>query len=485
MHTLPNGKTSFDVVMKAVRELNPANNDLYRKRDDISSAQLFSDVFSSVARYNVNSRSWFTYDGVKWSNDLEGMRVEKFAKLLSRALLIYSANISDESYSSFVVKLQDRRRREIMIRDARDFHPVSFADFDSDPFLFNCKNCVIDLRTCEPLEHDSSLLLSKVSNVLYKPDLRSNDFESFLDSVMRGDRGKINYLRRLFGYSLIGINRHEELYMIYGSTTRNGKSTLLDTLEYMFGDYSANIMPETLAQQKERNSRQASGDVARLDGVRFLHCGEPPKRMKFDVALVKSLTGNDVITARHLNEREFQFTPVFKLFINTNFLPVVNDDSLFSSGRVKVISFDRHFTPEEQDTKLKPRLREERNISGIFNWCLDGLRDYLADGERLVPPESVKLSTEEYREKSDKLKCFIQDCLSPSEGGCITGKRLYDVYSEWCRDNGYGVENKSNFLDELRGKNLLSATGTIMGRTVHNVVKGFAIDDPSFTDLPD
>ena len=485
MYILPNGRTTFDAVMKAVRELNPAQNELYRKRDDISSAQLFSDVFSSVARYNVNARSWYYYDGVKWNNDVEGMQVEKFAKMLSRALLIYSADVSDESYSSFVVKLQDRRRREVMIRDARDFHPVSFSDFDSDPFLFNCKNCVIDLRTCEPLEHDSSLLLSKVSNVIYKPNEKSGAFESFLNSVMIGDNGKIEYMKRLFGYSLLGLNRHEELYMIYGSTTRNGKSTLLDTLEYMFGDYSANCMPETLALQKERNSRQASGDIARLAGVRFLHCGEPPKRMKFDVALVKSLTGNDVITARHLNEREFQFTPIFKLFINTNFLPVVNDDSLFSSGRVKVISFDRHFTPEEQDTKLKPRLREENNISGIFNWCLEGLKEYIEEDERLVPPESVRLSTEEYREKSDKLQCFMQDCLVPSEGGCITAKRLYEIYSEWCKDNGYGVENKSNFLDELRGKNLLSATGTILGRTVHNVIKGFTVEDSDIQDLPD
>lgn len=471
-----NGKPIFKKVLKAVRELDPARNVKYKKKDDIATAELFADIFASVARYNVNSRTYYVYDGVKWQSDIEGMKVEHFAKLLSRALLTYAVDVGDESYSHFVAKLQDRRKRETMIRDARDFYPVQMTDFDSDPYLFNCKNCVINLKTCERLEHDSSLLLSKVSGVVYDPEATCDEFNSFLDDVLVGDAGKREYLQKIIGYSMIGLNIHEELYMIYGSTTRNGKSTMLDTLNYVFGDYGANIMPETLAQQKEKNSRQASGDIARLNGVRFLHCGEPPKRMKFDVALVKALTGNDLITARHLNEREFQFRPVFTLFINTNYLPLVSDDTLFSSGRVKVISFDRHFEPEEQDETLKPRLRREENISGIFNWMLEGLRMYYADGGTLRLPESVKKTTEEYRQNSDKIQCFIQDCLLPAEGNCMTAKFLYEQYASWCKGNGFGVENKSNFLDELRGKGLLSKTGTIAGTTFHNVVKNYTFD---------
>ncbi|MDO4484254.1 MAG: phage/plasmid primase, P4 family [Clostridia bacterium] len=264
--------------------------------------------------------------------------------------------------------------------------------------------------------------------------------------------------------------------MFYGATTRNGKSTLLDTMEYLFGDYASHIQPETLAQQKDRNSRSASGDIARLDGVRLLHMSEPPKRMKFDVALLKTLLGRDKITARHLYEREFEFVPVFKLVVNTNYLPVVTDDTLFSSERVKVITFNRHFTPEEQDRELKGRLKSSENISGIFNWLLDGLKVYQQAGKRILAPESVKQATAAYREQSDKIKQFMRDCLIPTQGACVSGKEVYEAFSFWCKDNGYGTENKTNFFDELRSKGILSDSGTVSGRTQRNVVKDYQID---------
>lgn len=476
-HFFPNGKVTPERVLDAVRSIDPARHDLFRNQDDISIARLFAEIFRDVACYNVTSRSWGTYNGIVWKNDVEGMNVEQFAKLLSRSLLIYSADVGEKSFSEFACKLQDRRRREIMIKDSRDFTFCDRSQFDSDPLLFNTQNCVIDLRTGKSMDHDPTLRLSKVSNVVYDPEVRSEDFERFISEIMQNDADKIKYLQKIFGYCLTGTNPQEEAYIVYGATTRNGKSTLLDTIEYLFGDYACNIMPETLAQQKDKNSRQASGDIARLDGIRLVHCGEPPKRMKFDVALLKSMTGGDQITARHLNEREFQFKAIFKLLINTNFLPLVTDDTLFSSDRLHVISFDRHFNPEEQDVHLKERLRSPENLSGIFNWCLDGLRMYQEEGETLYPPESVVRATDDYRAKSDKLKCFMQDALIPDRGSTISVKRTYTVYAEWCRDNGYGVENKSNFLDEIRSKGLLSPTGTIDGQTVRNVIRGFAIDE--------
>lgn len=471
-----NGKVEINSILAKLRELNPASNGLYSKQDDISLARLFADTFKSCARYNATSRSWYVYDGVRWTQDVDSMIVESYAKILARALLVYSADVSIEGYPQFVAKLGDRRRRVTMITDARDFNAVSQQDFDTNPLLFNCQNCVIDLSTLERIPHAPELLLSKVSNVVYDENASSPDFEKFLREVMLNDEEIIEYLQRIFGYALTGENTREECYMLYGATTRNGKSTLLDTVSYVFGDYAMNIQPETLAQQKDRNSRSASGDIARLDGARLLHMSEPPKRMKFDVALLKTLLGRDVITARHLYEREFQFVPVFKLFINTNYLPLVTDDSLFSSGRVKVIPFTKHFTPEEQDTHLKAKLKTPENVSGIFNWCLNGLRKYQEEREIIELPDTVRLATEDYREKSDKLKSFIKECFIPSSSGSMTAKQAYNVFSVWCRENGYGVENKSNFIDELRNKGLLHASGTVNGVTSHNVIVGYLLD---------
>lgn len=105
----------------------------------------------------------------------------------------------------------------------------------------------------------------------------------------------------------------------------------------------------------------------------MVNISEPGKQMVLSASLVKTLTGRDTINARFLNENSFEFVPQFKLFINTNHLPKVTDPTVFDSGRVKVIPFNRHFSEEEQDKSLKHKLRQAENMSGILNWCLDGL----------------------------------------------------------------------------------------------------------------
>ena len=459
-------------LLNTISEMDPAHNEFYRGCGDMDNGRLFADVFKDMCRYNVSAKEWYTYDGKRWIKDLEGKTAEGLAMVLTKALIIYSAEVGDKYYTQAVSKLQARSKRMNMLRDAESFYKVRTEDFDQDPYLFNCQNGVIDLRTRELLDHDPAHMLSKISNVYYDRSCKCDLFEQVLDQLMCGDQSLVKYLQQVFGYSLTGENTQEECYMFYGATTRNGKSTLLDTMEYLFGDYAMNIQPETLAKQ-DRNSRNASGDIARLKDVRLVHMSEPPKRMNIDVALLKQLLGRDQVTARRMYEEEFQFIPVFKLMINTNFLPLVTDDTLFASGRIKVIPFMRHFKPEEQDKHLKSKLKTRESISGIFNWILEGLGVYCENNEVLDVPDAVTNATEEYREKSDKIKCYISECLAPAPGYTVTGGRVYDNYSKWCEQNGYKVENKRNFFDELRAKGMLHDRGTINGVSERNIIKEY------------
>ena len=206
---------------------------------------------------------------------------------------------------------------------------------------------------------------------------------------------------------------------------------------------------------------------------RFLNASEPPKRMIFDVGLLKMLLGRDTITARFLQKNIFQFTPCFKLFMNTNFLPLITDDTLFSSGRLNVISFDRHFSEQEQDKSLKDLFREPEAMSGILNWCLEGLAAYFEEGA--TPPEAVRIATQAYRELSDKVGLFMGEVLEPKQGNNIPAGRVYGLYQQWCCDNGYGRENKANFFAELKAKGVFLPSGTVCGKTVRNIVSVFDV----------
>lgn len=342
--------------------------------------------------------------------------------------------------------------------------------------MFNCQNGTLNLKTFEfKQSHDPCDLLSKVSNVVYDPNKKAPVFEKFINEVMQGDVETTRFLQKTIGYALTGSTSLETCFILYGASTRNGKSTLIETLLYMLGNtkgYAMSMSPETLAQKQNKDSRQASGDIARLKGCRFLNTSEPPKRMVFDVALLKTLLGRDSITARQLFEKEFEFIPIFKLFINTNFLPLITDDTLFSSGRITVIPFNRHFEPHEQDRTLKDRLKDESEISGIFNWCLEGLKMFNSEG--LEQTEAIISATEEYRTNSDKLGNFISECLIESSTN-TQAKDVYEKYREWCTENGYGTENMTNFYNELTSKGIFSKRAKVKDTWKHNVVLGYEV----------
>lgn len=461
------------------KPLDQVLKDLHAEQYETSDkgfGRLFANVFKDKHRYNPSRRDFMQYDGKRWIDDTEGLSARASAKDLSDALVRYAVSVDTEGkYLKAVTPLCNIRNRNNMLQDSRDVYFFTNEQLDEDDYLLNLQNGTLDLSENEPrfIEHSPDLLLSKICNAEYDPTATCKEWEKFLLEIMQGDRDKIQYLQKIAGLSLTGNTEQETCFILYGSTTRNGKSTFCETLIHLLGDYALTMKPETLAVKQNLDSRQASGDIARLAGCRFCNASEPPKRMLFDTALLKSLLGRDSITARHLHQREFSFIPKFKLVINTNYLPTITDDTVFSSGRINVISFDRHFEPHEQDKHLKDKLRSSRELSGILNWCIEGLQLYRQQG--LEPPKTVQNATETYRTDSDKIGNFINECLTKT-GNNSKAKDIYEVYSKWCEENGFGVENKSNFFAELKTKGLFATSGTVDGKTVKNIVKGYTVE---------
>lgn len=461
------------------KALEQVLKDLHAERYETSDkgfGRLFADVFKDKHRYNPQRKDFMQYDGKRWIDDIEGLSARASAKALSDALVRYAVNVDTEGkYLKAVATLCNIRNRNNMLQDSRDVYFFSNEDLDTNDYILNLQNGTLDLSEDEPkfIEHSPDMLLSKICNAEYNPAADCREWKKFLMEIMQDDKEKILYLQKIAGLSLTGNTEQETCFILYGSTTRNGKSTFCETLIYLLGDYALTMKPESLAVKQNLDSRQASGDIARLAGCRFCNASEPPKRMLFDTALLKSLLGRDSITARHLHQREFSFIPKFKLVINTNYLPTITDDTVFSSGRINVIRFDRHFTPDEQDKHLKNRLRGKEELSGILNWCIEGLRLYRQQG--LEPPKAVQTATNTYRTDSDKIGNFINECLTKT-GRNSKAKDIYEAYTKWCDDNGYGCENKGNFFAELKTKGLFMTSGTVEGKTVRNIVRGYTME---------
>lgn len=447
--------------------------------NDIGISKLFADIYKSQLRYNTTAKQWYFYNGKVWQEDTGAMKARQKIEELAKTLLAYISYIKDEDmrniYSKYTKNLCSYTTRKKILEDSQSKMFLSQTDFDKNKDLFNCQNGTLNLKTSEFTNHNPDDLLSQISNVVYNPKVTCIQFKKFMNEIMLYNKNKIDYLQKIFGYSLTADTFLEECCILYGKTTRNGKGTLMDTILYMLGNYAMTAVPETLALKKWKDSSKASSDIARLNGCRILNISEPSHDMVIDSALLKALTGRDKITARFLNQNEFEFYPMFKLFINTNYLPIINDDTVFKSNRINVITFDRHFTEDEQDKTLKDKLKDEDEISGIFNWCLEGLKNFSKEG--LTTPEEIKISTAEYEKKNDKIDKFFKQNLSKNSKKNISCNETYNKYCEWCGKNNLPSLSKSEFMQYLKNKNLWQKQGTVNGKTIQNVVKGYEFKD--------
>ena len=442
----------FDPDSIALADLHPENNRRYGWHD-IGNGNLFADWYKNKARYVPERKKWFVYDEGRWSPDVGDLKVMELCKQLADQLVIYALSLEDEQkrqdYLKFVGHWQRRNYRDTILKDAASVYPVGISAFDKDPFLFNCINGTLDLRTREFRAHSPSDMLSMMSGVKYNPDARSDLWDRTVAAAMQEDAEKTTFLQKAMGYGTTGDISEECFFILYGPTARNGKGTIMETYIRMLGDYGRTSKPETIAQKQTINSGGPSEDIARLAGARVVNISEPGKQMVLSSALVKTLTGGDTVTARYLNENSFEFVPQFKLFVNTNHLPKVNDVTVFNSGRVKVIPFERHFTEAERDKTLKEKLSQEDNLSGILNWCLDGL--WMMRETGLTPPAAVQLATAQYQRDSDKIGRFVEEMLVQELGGEVRTEEAYRAYQEWCGRNGQAAEGMPAWKQSMGG----------------------------------
>ena len=298
-------------------------------------------------------------------------------------------------------------------------------------------------------EHTPSDFITLMSGVTYDPDAVCSRWESFISEVMCGDTELAAYLQKALGYALTGDTFLECLFILYGATSRNGKGTTMETFLKIMGDYGKTSNPEMLSTKfGASNASGPSEEIARLAGVRFVNISEPEKKVTFNAALVKRMTGNDTLNARFLHENSFDFRPNFKIFINTNYRPNVSDMTLFESGRLKIIPFKRHFEEQEQDKGLKSFFAEEENLSGIFNWCLEGYRMFRK--EQLQDTEAVKSATQDYREESDRIGQFVTAWLEEGEAYELRTSAVYTRYKDWCEKHTFRPENQQNFNSSIQ-----------------------------------
>lgn len=421
--------------------------------DEAGMADLFSECYNKDTRFCPEAKSWYTYDGGKWTKDVGSLLVSAKIKEFVRLMALYCGEITDDDkrkeYMSFVSKMGDRRFRDRLMKDAADSMKIAVAMFDTHPYLVNCQNGTYDLESMTFREHKWDDFLTMQTNFEYSlQDVRCERWEQFIAEVTQNDKDKADYLQRALGYSILGTGKEECMFILHGKTTRNGKSTLLDAIQHLLGDYSTVAPVELICKaDRQRNAEAANPVLARLKGKRMVTMSESDTSGKLDEATIKQYTGGEDITARELYQEAITFKPQFTMWLSCNDLPAVKDKSLFASDRVRVIEFNRHFTDAEQDKGLKDFFESQDAMKGIFTWLVAGYFKYRRFGLRMSEP--MKAVVKQYEKDNDLVLQFLEEKCEQNDDVSTRAKNLYDTYKIWCKSNGYYVCSMKKFNAEV------------------------------------
>jgi putative DNA primase/helicase len=420
-------------------------------RSDLGNAGRFMDMFGDRVRWCPARKLWLFFDGTRWAWDECG-EVLKLAQETARSIHKEAAAEPDPAkqreIARFAVSSQNEGRINGMLSQAKPHAALRLADLDADPWMLNCQNGTLDLRTGTLKDHDPADLITKMVPVAYDPEAGRERFENFLREVLVDD-AVVGFVKRYCGYTATGITRERLFAILYGAG-KNGKTTLVELLQDVLGDYATNTDTETILTKRYQG---VGNDVAALKGARFVSAAEVEQGRRLAESKVKQLTGSDTVTARFLFGEPFDFRPEFKLWLSTNNKPIVQgtDDAIWD--RIRLIPFTQRFEGEYQDPKLPEKLRDE--LSGILAWIVEGCLDWQEHG--LGEPESVTAATAQYRTEMDTLAAFLEDRCVERPNAVAPSTPLYKQYQMWCDDAGEKPETQKMFGMRLSERGFVNA----------------------------
>lgn len=421
---------------------------------DIANGRLFASRNRGKLIYVYPARKWAAWNGQRWLWCESGEALEAAKKavdhLLDRAVAALKANPNDPEVKRQMqqaAKSTDERRLNSMLNLAQSEVGMGIAhmgELDSNPWLLNVENGVVDLKTGTLLDHHQTMLHTKMCNAMYLPGAPCPMWKKFLSDVFQGDQNLIDYIQRALGYSMTGLVSEEVLFFMFGFGA-NGKSVFINTIINVLADYAMTAPASMLALRRNDDKGRASPEMARMVGARFAVANETQSGDRLDEQLVKVLVSRERIAARQLYGDYFEFMPTHALWVRGNHKPIVTGDDHGIWRRIQLIPFARTFKPSEIDPQLEEKLSRERD--GILTWMVEGCIKWQSEG--LNPPAAVLKASAQYRKESDVLGQWLDEDCDIDQSYREEQKRVFARYQNWCRDSGFRAMTKAQFTRKL------------------------------------
>ena len=413
-------------------------------------------MLRDAMRYHTERKRWLVWTGQRFEED-DSNAVGRFAKATVMEIYGEASEATESTLRAELARWAARSESAARLRDmvllatSECGIPVRSAELDRDPWLLNLLNGSLDLRTGELRAHDRAGLITKLVAVTHDATAECPRWLAFLDRVLDGDAETIAYVQRAIGYSLTGATTEQVLFFLFG-LGGNGKTVFMEMVRRLGGEY---VTQADFSSFLERRGDGPRNDLAKLRGARIVLASETGERRRLDEALVKQLTGGDVITARYLFGEFFEFQPQFKLWLAANHKPTIQSMGEAMWRRIRLIPFTVTIPEHERDPELREKLAQE--LPGILRWAIDGCLQWQREG--LGSAGAVTSATEGYRQEMDYLGGFIGDACVLTPNARCGATVLYQAYRLWCEASGEEALSQREFGARLPERQLHKTRG--------------------------
>lgn len=399
--------------------------------NDYGNSQRFASKFKHIIRYCYDEKSWYVWDGIQWKADESGSAM-RLAKSIPSLIHTEARQLTADAQTArhkhaFKTGGANGLSAMLALAASEPGIPALTSDFDQQTMLVNTPSGIIDLVNGKLLQPKPEMMQNQITTAPYRPDAECPLWEKFVDQIFQGNKELIRYMQQLAGYSLTGsINEHIFIYCYGGG--RNGKSTFINTLIKIFGDYAGGAPPNLLISK--RNDPHPT-ELAFLRKLRMALGGEVKPGERLDEGKLKHLTGGEKITARTMRKDFSQFTPTHTLWLAGNLKLKIYATDIGMWERIKLIPFNALFTGKDRDVHLPDKLLEE--APGILRWAVKGCIDWNTNGFK--EPEIVTKATSQYRADENLFQQWLNERTEKADYNKTTHKDLRSSYIYWCEDN--------------------------------------------------
>ncbi|WP_240794885.1 DNA primase family protein [Rhodococcus zopfii] len=398
---------------------------------------------------------WHAWTGKRWELDEFG--------LVNRYALDVVRDAIQEAHDGLAGKpgKKKEKRLKALLRDARSCESspglrgmldvtsmdarvrVVVDELNGDPYKINVQNGTFDFRERKLLRHNPADRITKIANGAYRQDADASTWLQFLTTILP-DEDVRGFVKRLHGIAVVGTVL-EHILPIFTGTGANGKGTMYTAVLNALGGYGIAAEPELLMH---REGAHPTGQMDLL-GARLAIVSETERDRKLAESTMKRLTGGDKIKARYMRKDFVEFDPSHLAIMITNHLPVVHGDDPAVWRRIRIVPFNVVIPEEKRDKRLNEKLRD--SADAILTWMIDGYAEYADAGDDLKEPESVTIATRGYKDQSDAVARFVDECQK-SPNVSATTRQLFDAWEKFRNREGEDQISMKTFgqaLDRL------------------------------------